>query len=176
MKDKKHKRRWQNNIGYVSQSIYLVDASISENIFFGMNKKDIDFKKLKKCLEISNLNDFIKGLPDGVDTIVGENGIQLSGGQRQRIGIARAIYHDVDFLVFDEATSSLDGVSEKKIMDAIKNLSGQKTILIIAHRLSTLKNCNIIYFMDNGKIMDSGNYDHLINNNKLFKKMSENYN
>ena len=176
LKDKKHKRRWQNNIGYVSQSIYLVDASISENIFFGMNKKDIDFKKLKKCLEISNLNDFIKGLPDGVDTIVGENGIQLSGGQRQRIGIARAIYHDVDFLVFDEATSSLDGVSEKKIMDAIKNLSGQKTILIIAHRLSTLKNCNIIYFMDNGKIMDSGNYDHLINNNKLFKKMSENYN
>lgn len=176
LEDKKHKRRWQNNIGYVSQSIYLIDASISENIFFGMNKENIDFEKLKKCLEISNLNDFIKGLPNGVDTIVGENGIQLSGGQKQRIGIARAIYHDVDFLVLDEATSSLDGVSEKKIMDAIKNISGQKTILIIAHRLSTLKNCNIIYFMDNGKIMDSGNYDYLINNNKLFKKMSENYN
>lgn len=176
LKEEKHKRRWQNNIGYVSQSIYLIDASISENIFFGMNKEDINLEKLKKCLEISNLNDFIKELPNGVNTIIGENGIQLSGGQKQRIAIARAIYHDVDFLVFDEATSSLDGVSERKIMDAIKNLSGQKTILIIAHRLSTLKNCNIIYFMNNGKIMDSGNYDYLINNNQLFKKMSENYN
>jgi ABC-type multidrug transport system fused ATPase/permease subunit len=176
LEDKKLERRWQNNIGYVSQSIYLIDASISENIFFGMNKEDIDFEKLKKCLEISNLNDFINGLPNGVDTIIGENGIQLSGGQRQRIAIARAIYHDVDFLVFDEATSSLDGLSEKKIMDAIKNLSGQKTILIIAHRLSTLKNCNTIYFMENGKIVDSGNYSYLISKNKLFKKMSENYN
>jgi HlyD family secretion protein len=176
LEDKKLERRWQNNIGYVSQSIYLIDASISENIFFGMNKEDVDFEKLKKCLEISNLNDFINGLPNGVDTIIGENGIQLSGGQRQRIAIARAIYHDVDFLVFDEATSSLDGLSEKKIMDAIKNLSGQKTILIIAHRLSTLKNCNTIYFMENGKIVDSGNYSYLISKNKLFKKMSENYN
>lgn len=176
LEDKKLERRWQNNIGYVSQSIYLIDASISENIFFGMNKDDIDFEKLKKCLEISNLNDFINGLPNGVDTIIGENGIQLSGGQRQRIAIARAIYHDVDFLVFDEATSSLDGLSEKKIMDAIKNLSGQKTILIIAHRLSTLKNCDTIYFMENGKIVDSGNYSYLISKNKLFKKMSENYN
>ena len=114
-------------------------------------------------------------MPNGVDTNVGEKGIQLSGGQKQRIGIARAVYHNVNFLVFDEATSSLDGIAERKIMDSIKNLSGQKTILMIAHRLSTLKNCDLIYFVNKGKIVDRGNYDYLINKNKLFKEMSRNY-
>jgi ABC-type multidrug transport system fused ATPase/permease subunit len=175
LKNNEQKRKWQNSIGYVSHSTYLVDATILENIFFGLNKESIDFEKLKKCLKISNLNKFIEELPNGINTIVGEKGIQLSGGQKQRIGIARALYDDINFLVFDEATSSLDGISEKKIMDAIKNFSGQKTILIIAHRISTLKNCDIIYFMNNGKIVDRGNYDYLINKNKLFQKMSQNY-
>jgi ABC-type multidrug transport system fused ATPase/permease subunit len=175
-KEKKIKRRWQNSIGYVSQSIYLTDASISENIFFGLDKKNIVPEKMNKCIKMSNLEDLVKELHSGVETIVGEKGIKLSGGQRQRIGIARALYHEMDFLVFDEATSSLDGISEKKIMNSIENLSGKKTILLITHRLSTLRNCDIIYFMNQGKIVDSGNYSYLISKNKLFQKMSENYN
>jgi ATP-binding cassette, subfamily B, bacterial PglK len=175
LKNGEKKRKWQNHIGYVSQSIYLVDGTILENICFGINKESVDFEKLKKCLKISNLDHLIEELPNGVDTNVGEKGIQLSGGQKQRIGIARAVYHNVNFLVFDEATSSLDGIAERKIMDSIKNLSGQKTILMIAHRLSTLKNCDLIYFVNKGKIVDRGNYDYLINKNKLFKEMSRNY-
>ena len=170
------RREWQNNIGYVSQSIFLIDASIQDNIIFGVDNEKLDKNKLNRCLEMSNLSDFVKRLPSGVDTLVGEKGIKISGGQKQRIAIARALYHDANFLIFDEATSSLDGISEKKILDSIQNLKGKLTIVLIAHRLATLKYCDIIYFMENGKILDSGNYEYLINNNSSFIKMSENYN
>jgi ABC-type multidrug transport system fused ATPase/permease subunit len=124
---------------------------------------------------MANLDVFINTLPEKYQTFVGERGIRLSGGQRQRIGIARAIYHNPKVLVLDEATSSLDGITENAIMEAIQNLSHKKTIIIIAHRLSTLIECDIIHMLANGKIIDSGTYTQLIKNNKEFRKMSKNF-
>ena len=138
-------RLWQNNIGFVAQSIFLSDASIAENIAFGVQKNEINLDKVEETLKLAQLTELIKGLEKGIDTLVGERGVQLSGGQRQRIGIARALYHDAKLLVFDEATSSLDGITEKMIMESIINLSGQKTIVIIAHRLKTVQKCDQIF-------------------------------
>ena len=165
-------RSWQNHIGYVSQSIFLLDASIAENIAFGLDEKEIDKKKLEQTVVLAHLSELVNELPDGIFSQIGERGVQLSGGQRQRIGIARALYHNADLLVFDEATSALDGITEKLIMDAIHNFSGQKTIVMIAHRLKTVEKCDIIYLFDKGKIVDSGTYDKLIEKNKHFKKMT----
>ncbi len=116
----------------------------------------------------------VDALKEGIDTKVGERGIQLSGGQRQRVGIARALYHQTDVLVFDEATSSLDGITEKKIMDAINDLSGQKTIILIAHRIKTIRNCDEIFLINKGKVLDHGSYEELIKNNKQFQDMTHN--
>ena len=118
------------------------------------------------------LDKFVKGLKKGKHSIVGERGVQLSGGQRQRIGIARALYNNAEILIFDEATSSLDGVTEKLIMESIINISGKKTILIIAHRLNTVKNCNKIFLMEKGTIIDDGTYEKLMKTNKLFQNMA----
>jgi HlyD family secretion protein len=167
------KRAFQNNIGFVSQSIYLADSSIKENIAFGIPPDLIVNTDITRALKLANLEDVIQSLPNGVDTFVGERGVQLSGGQRQRIGIARALYNDPEILVFDEATSSLDGLTEKNIMKAIDSFAGQKTIILIAHRLSTVMNCNLIYYMENGKIIDQGTYQYLIESNANFKQMSE---
>ena len=167
------KRALQNNIGFVSQSIYLADSSIKENIAFGIPPDLIVNTDIARALKLANLEDVIQSLPNGIDTFVGERGVQLSGGQRQRIGIARALYNDPEILVFDEATSSLDGLTEKNIMKAIDSFAGQKTIILIAHRLSTVMNCNLIYYMENGKITDQGTYQYLIESNANFKQMSE---
>ena len=121
---------------------------------------------------MANLHEFITTLPEQYKTFVGERGVRLSGGQRQRIGIARALYHDPTVLVLDEATSSLDGITENAIMDAINNLSHEKTIIMIAHRLSTVMECDIIHFMSNGKIIESGTYQQLIESNEEFKRMA----
>jgi len=164
-------RSWQNAIGVVSQNIFLADSSIQENIAFGLPLNEIDKNKINSAIELANLKEFVNSLPDGLDTRVGERGIQLSGGQRQRIGIARALYTDSSVLIFDEATSSLDGVTEKKVMDAIYNLTGSKTIIVIAHRLGSVKRCDSIYLLENGRISDSGNYETLSKKNKLFKKL-----
>jgi len=164
---------WQKNIGYVPQNIYLTDDTIERNIAFSEFENTIDAEQVKKAAKMANLDVFINTLPDKYKTFVGERGIRLSGGQRQRIGIARAIYHDPKLLVLDEATSSLDGITENAIMDAIQNLSHKKTIIIIAHRLSTLMECDIIHMLANGKIIDSGTYSQLIKNNKEFRKMSK---
>ena len=165
-------RQWQNNIGAVSQSIFLSDSSIKENIAFGLRHDEIIDEKVILATRIANLSDFIGTLPEGLKTNVGERGIQLSGGQRQRIGIARALYNNASILVFDEATSALDGLTEKKVMDAIYNLSGSKTIITIAHRLATIKKCDLIYLLDEGKIIDSGKYDDLKKRNSLFESMT----
>lgn len=165
-------RRWQNNIGAVSQSIFLSDSSIQENIAFGLRNDEIIDEKVILAAKLANLSDFIGTLPEGLKTNVGERGIQLSGGQRQRIGIARALYNNASILVFDEATSALDGLTEKKVMDAIYNLSGSKTIITIAHRLATIKKCDLIYLLDDGKIIDSGKYDDLKKRNTLFESMT----
>jgi ABC-type bacteriocin/lantibiotic exporter with double-glycine peptidase domain len=166
---------WQKNIGYVPQNIYLTDDTIERNIAFSEFENTIDTEQVTKAAKMANLDVFINTLPEKYKTFVGERGIRLSGGQRQRIGIARAIYHNPKVLVFDEATSSLDGITENAIMDAIQNLSHKKTIIIIAHRLSTLIECDIIHMLANGKIIDSGTYTQLIKNNKEFRKMSKQF-
>jgi len=165
---------WRSIIGYVPQSISLIDASIKNNIAFGLENKNIDIKKIWKALEEANLTDFVKSLSDGLDTVIGENGIRLSGGQRQRLGLARALYKEPQVLVFDEATSSLDIDSEKKITNEIMNLSGERTLIIIAHRLSTIKNCDQIFYLKEGKIINSGSYKDLVKINKDFKSLVRN--
>lgn len=122
---------------------------------------------------MANLHEFITTLPEQYKTFVGERGVRLSGGQRQRIGIARALYHNPDVLVLDEATSSLDGITEEVIIDAITSLSHKKTIIMIAHRLSTVKECDVIHFMANGKIVDSGTYEYLMTHSEEFRRMAK---
>ena len=162
---------WQNNIGYVPQQIFLTDQSISSNIAFGVDREFIDYKAVQHASKIANLHNFvIEDLPEKYDTVIGERGIRLSGGQRQRIGIARALYHKPNFLILDEATNALDNLTEKAVMDAIYKLRNKITIIIIAHRLNTIKSCDQVFFMDNGEIIDSGNFDQLSQYSKGFKK------
>ena len=146
---------WLSHIGYIPQSIYLTDDSIRENIAFGVAPDDIDDERIWKVLEEAQLKDHIQTLPDGINTEIGEGGVRLSGGQRQRLGIARALYHDPEILVFDEATSSLDTDTETAIMEAIDSFHGRKTLVIIAHRLRTIQDCDIIYKVENGKITET---------------------
>ena len=162
----------QGIIGFVSQSIFLSDNSIKSNIAFGIEESEIDTLKLHKVLEQANLVEFIGSLPQGILTPVGERGVQLSGGQLQRIGIARALYRDAEILIFDEATSALDGISEKLIMKEINKFDSSKTIILIAHRLATVKNCNNIFLMDQGEIVSSGSYEHLLRTSALFQDMA----
>jgi ABC-type multidrug transport system fused ATPase/permease subunit len=170
--DSKNCRSWQNTIGFVAQSIFLSEGSIAENIAFGIPHNEIDFKQVEYALDLAHLTELTNSLKQGIHTKVGERGIQLSGGQRQRIGIARALYHKAEVLVFDEATSSLDGITEKMIMEAIHQFSGKKTIILIAHRLKTVQKCDNLFFIDNGKVVDQGTYDELIEKNEQFKNMS----
>jgi len=163
---------WRSIIGYVPQSISLIDASIKNNIAFGIENKNIDIEKVWKALSESNLTNFVNSLPSSIDTIIGENGMRLSGGQRQRLGLARALYRDPQVLVFDEATSSLDIDSEKKVTNAIMDLSGKRTLIIVAHRISTIRNCDIIYYMNNGKIIDHDSFKNLKEKNADFNSLA----
>ena len=149
-------KSWQKNIGYVPQVIYLLDSSLRENIAFGVSSDSIDEKKLRSAIDKAQLADFISDLPKGLDTFVGERGVRLSGGQRQRIGIARALYNNPSVLVLDEATSALDNETESVVMNAVESLQGSRTILIIAHRFSTIKNCDYIYKLENGRVVLEG--------------------
>ena len=168
-----HISSWQNRIGYVPQSVYLLDSTIKENIAFAIDKKEISTERILEVLNMVQLSDMVNRLPDGLDTRVGERGVRLSGGQRQRINIARALYHNPDILVFDEATAALDNVTEQEIVNSIDALKHKKTIIIIAHRLSTVRNCDRIYFMKQGKILTNGTYDELIQKDANFKNFSE---
>ena len=143
---------WLSHIGYIPQTIYLTDDSIRENIAFGVAKDEIDDNRVWEVLEEAQMKDFVKKMPQEIWTTIGERGIRLSGGQRQRLGIARALYHNPEILVFDEATSALDTDTESAIMEAIDSFHGRKTLIIIAHRLRTIENCDIIYKVDGGKI------------------------
>ncbi|MBZ4218569.1 MAG: ABC transporter ATP-binding protein/permease [Chlorobium sp.] len=149
-------RGWQNQIGYVSQSIYLTDDTLRKNIGFGLPTEEIDEEAIKMAISAAFLTEFVEQLPEGLDTIVGERGVRLSGGQRQRIGIARALYHNPSILVLDEATSALDIATEKEVMEAVNALQGSKTIIIVAHRLSTIEKCDTVYNLANGKIESHG--------------------
>ena len=168
----KNIRSWQRTIGYVPQQIYISDDTIVANIAFGHNPELIDLEKVKNSAVISNLHEFIiEELPNGYDTTVGEQGVRLSGGQRQRIGIARALYNDPEVLVFDEATSALDNITEKEVIEAIRNLGNKKTIIMIAHRLSTVRHCDNIFVLDKGNLVGQGSYDQLIEANPQFQNM-----
>jgi ATP-binding cassette subfamily B protein len=155
---------WHNSLAHVPQHIYLADSSIVENITFSCSTRLIDMTRLWRAIEYAQLSDFINSLPDGIHTRVGERGVQLSGGQRQRIGIARALYKNASILILDEATSSLDNTTEALIMDSLKKISESCTILVVTHRLTTLKNCNAIYKLSNGKLSDAIRYESIINN------------
>ena len=146
---------WLSHIGYIPQSIYLTDDSIRENIAFGVAREDIDDNRVWEVLEEAQMKEFVTQMPDQIHTAIGERGVRLSGGQRQRLGIARALYHDPEILVFDEATSALDTDTESAIMEAIDSFHGRKTLIIIAHRLRTIENCDIIYKVDKGKIVQT---------------------
>ncbi len=143
---------WGKNIGYIPQAIYLTDDSIRKNVAFGIRESEINDEQVWKALEGAQLKEFVKGLPNGLDTEVGEHGDRISGGQRQRIGIARALYRNPEILVFDEATSALDNETEKEVMKAIEGLQGTKTMLMIAHRLTTIEHCDTVYKVENGKV------------------------
>lgn len=151
----KNYESWLAQIGYIPQSIYLIDESIRENIAFGIDADKIDEKRIWEVLEEAQLKEFIEELPEGLDTTIGDRGIRLSGGQRQRIGIARALYHNPEILVFDEATSALDNETEAAVMEAVNSFHGKKTMVIIAHRLNTIEKCDIIYKVENEKIVET---------------------
>jgi ABC-type multidrug transport system fused ATPase/permease subunit len=155
-------RAWQNLIGYVPQSIFVIDDTLEQNIAFGVPDHLIDQSKLQKAIQIAQLSELVDHLPEGLKTNVGERGVLLSGGQRQRVGIARAIYHEREILVFDEATAALDNETESLVTDAIKSLSGMKTMIIIAHRLSTIEHCDRIYLMEQGEVIQSGTYREVV--------------
>ena len=168
--NKKNCRTWQKSIGYVPQNIYLTDDTITANIALGVNLKEINLEAIKKACKIANLHEFITNeLPNQYETIVGERGVRLSGGQKQRIGIARALYHNPQILILDEATSSLDNMTEKSVMEEVYNISKDITVIIIAHRLSTIKNCDIIYLLDKGELKNKGTFEELINSDNNFK-------
>jgi len=168
-----NKRAWQRGIGYVPQQIYLTDDTVASNIAFGIQAKHIDQTALERAAKIANLHDFVtKELPQQYQTTVGECGVRLSGGQRQRIGIARALYHNPQVLIMDEATSALDNLTEQAVMEAVKNLGKEITIILIAHRLSTVRKCDQIYLVERGEVIASGTYDELTENNTQFKLMA----
>ena len=165
---KKNSRSWQRSIGYVPQYIHLSDDTVESNIAFGIETKNINLESVKKASKIANLHEFVlEELPDKYQTIIGEDGIRLSGGQRQRIGIARALYHNPKVLILDEATSALDNETEKVVMEAISNLNKNMTIILIAHRLNTVKNCDIIFKLDKGQLINQGKFSEIINKSKV---------
>ncbi|MEQ8757982.1 MAG: ABC transporter ATP-binding protein [Coleofasciculus sp. G1-WW12-02] len=155
-------RSWQNLVGYIPQSIFLTDDTIERNIAFGVSDDQIDEGRLYKAIAAAQLEELIEQLPDGIKTGVGERGVRLSGGQRQRIGIARAIYHEREILVLDEATAALDNETESRVTAAINALAGTKTLIVIAHRLSTVENCDRVYMLEKGRVVKSGSYQEVV--------------
>ncbi len=167
-------RQWQNLIGYVPQNIFLSDASIAANIALGLPPELRDQSAIERAARIANLHNFImRELPDGYQTIVGERGVRLSGGQRQRIGLARALYNDPEVLLLDEATSALDGETEDTVHRSIESVMQAKTVIIVAHRLSTVRSCKKIYLMEEGRVAASGTYEELLATNPRFRAMAQ---
>ena len=150
---------WHRQVAYLPQEVFLVDDSLRNNIALGVDHSNIDENRLMEAIRQARMNDFLKDIPEGLDTMLGERGVRLSGGQRQRIALARAFYHQREILVLDESTSALDLDTERLIVDEIKRLKGQKTLIIIAHRLSTLAHCDKVYELDGGRIINFGSYD-----------------
>lgn len=172
--DIKNLAGWQKNLGYIPQEIYLQDDTVARNIAYGVSDDMIDMKAVNHSAKIANIHDLIiNELPQNYDTVIGERGVRLSGGQRQRIGIARALYHNPKVLVLDEATSALDSATERDVFTAIENIARTKTLIIIAHRLTTVENCDVIYVLEGGRVVDAGKYDELIENSASFRKIAQ---
>ena len=166
-------RNWQRAVGYVPQQIFLIDDSVSANIAFGIRPEDRDQAAIETAARVANLHDFVLAeLPQGYHTHVGERGVRLSGGQRQRIGIARALYHNPEVLILDEATSALDNLTERAVMDAVHALGRQKTIIMIAHRLSTVRSCDRIFLLEQGRVSAAGTYEELVAGSEIFRRMA----
>lgn len=164
---------WMHSVGYVPQDIFLTDAPVAENIAFGVPPEDIDFKRVRNAARIARIDQFVMNeLPEGYETHIGERGVRLSGGQRQRIGVARALYNDADLIVFDEATSALDNLTEAEVIKAIDALPGDKTVLMIAHRLSTVRRCDRIIMLDKGRLVGCDSWDALMAGNEAFQKIA----
>ena len=162
--------KWQRNLGYVPQTIFLCDDTVAKNIAFGVTDAKIDMEAVVRAARIANLDSFVtREMPNGYETVIGDRGIRLSGGQRQRIGIARALYNDPSVLIMDEATSSLDGLTEEAVMEAIYSLSKRKTIIMVAHRLTTVRDCDEIYLFQNGRIENQGTYEQLQKSSEWFR-------
>jgi ABC-type multidrug transport system fused ATPase/permease subunit len=170
--DDRSRNEWQRGLAYVPQNIFLTDGSIAENIAFGVPRHLIDHQRLLESARLARLDEFVESLEHGFDEVIGERGVRLSGGQRQRIGIARALYRDAAVLVFDEATSALDGVTEQEVMQAIEGLHGHRTIILIAHRLTTVRNCDAIFEFENGKVARNGTYEELLATSERFRRMA----
>jgi len=169
----KNLQQWQRSLGYVPQHIYLCDNSIACNIAFGVPHDKIDMSAVMRAAKLAAIDDFVVSkLPNGYETVIGERGVRLSGGQRQRIGIARALYHDPSILILDEATSALDGTTEDVIMEAIRNLGHKKTIVIVAHRLSTVAECDHVYLLEDGEIIDQGVFSELAQRNSHLQQVA----
>ena len=166
-----HLRAWQRNIAHVPQNIYLADTTMAENIAFGVPRDAIDLDRVRVAAQQAQIADFIESSPDGYQAYVGERGIRLSGGQRQRIGIARALYKQATVLVFDEATSALDNATELSVIDAIESLNRDVTILLIAHRITTVRRCDIIMELENGRVVAQGAYEQLLERSHSFRRM-----
>lgn len=163
---------WQDKIAYVPQEVFLYDETIRANIAIGKTEDEIDHNRLDQVLHMANLHSFVnEDLENGMDTIIGERGLRLSGGQRQRLGLARALYRNPELLILDEATSALDSITEKSVMTSLDLLPQDLTIIIIAHRISTVKNLDKIFMLENGSIVNDGIYRDLIESNDTFKKM-----
>ena len=171
---RENRRAWQNCLGYVPQQIFLADDTVAANIAFGVGYDRIDMSAVERAARIANLHKFVTDeLKDGYETPIGERGVRLSGGQRQRVGIARALYRDPDVVIMDEATSALDNVTERAVMDAVHNLAHRKTIVLIAHRLTTVQRCDIIFMLEGGRVVTSGTYDELVAGSDGFRAMVE---
>lgn len=162
-------RAWQKSIAHVPQTIFLIDATLAENIALGVPQANIDFERVRRVAHQARLSDFIEGRSDGYNAMVGERGVRLSGGQRQRIGIARALYKQADVLIFDEATSALDNLTEQSVMDAIDSLDRNLTVIMVAHRLSTVKRCDVIYELESGRVVAKGSFDELLQSSTTFR-------
>jgi ABC-type multidrug transport system fused ATPase/permease subunit len=173
VRDDDARRNWRRSLGYVPQQIFLADDSIAANIAFGQAPEDIDLAAVERAARMAQLHDFVMTeMPDGYASTVGDRGVRLSGGQRQRIGIARALYHDPDVLILDEATSALDNITERAVMESVTALGGAKTIIMVAHRLSTVRHCDEIFLLAGGTLTARGTYDALIESNEAFQNMA----
>lgn len=164
-------RTWQRRVGYVPQSVFLANASVAENIALGIPPEEIDRQAVRDAACLAQADHFIDQMVDGIETLVGERGVKLSGGQRQRIGVARALYHKPEILVFDEATSALDGLTEDAVMESIRRLSGQRTVILVAHRLRTVEACDRIIMLEDGRIVADGPYRDLMANSSVFRSL-----